>query len=296
MGFREITCQIACNRIKGRMPYQWDLNVYRGCTHGCHYCFAQYSHDYLGGDYFHDVYVKTNIVERLEKQLRQSSWKKEIINLGGVTDNYQPAEKIYQLMPEIWKILIHYKNPVIVSTKSDLILRDFDLIDELARYTYVNVASTITSVDEAIRQKLEPGGAPYQKRFQMLQAFSKTNASTGLHVMPVIPLLTDSMEGLFQLFMAGKEAGVKYVLPQPLNLRGRTRQHFFSFLEKEYPQLTVPLLKLYQTGYLQKDYRKMLADNINTVARQAGISRNYMSLIQQRLKQPDYTQLSLFDK
>lgn len=76
--YKEMTCTIACNKLKRKIPYGWDLNIYRGCEHGCKYCYAMYSHDYLGSEeYFKDIYVKTNIVERLEDQLRSSSWKRE---------------------------------------------------------------------------------------------------------------------------------------------------------------------------------------------------------------------------
>ena len=153
--YKEIECKSACNNVRGGFPYRWDLNAYRGCGHGCKYCFALYTHRYMeSDDFFNEIYVKTNIAERLEILLRSKSWKGDAINLGGVTDSYQPAEERYRLMPEIWKLLIRYKNPAIISTKSDLILRDFELIEELAATAGVNVASTITCSDENDRERL----------------------------------------------------------------------------------------------------------------------------------------------
>ena len=226
--YREITCASACNKLKRKIPYGWDLNIYRGCEHECRYCYAMYSNQYLGsGDYFEDIYVKTNIVQELEKELSAPGWKREVINIGGVTDSYQPAESIYQLMPDILKLMIRYRTPCIISTKSDLILRDYDLIAELAEITYVNVAATITCMDEGIRKKIEPNGAESRKRFQMLKEFSKTNASTGLHFMPIIPYLTDSRENVDELYQMAKESQVGYVLPGTLYLRGKTRNVFF---------------------------------------------------------------------
>ncbi|OJT81281.1 radical SAM protein, partial [Clostridioides difficile] len=85
----------------------WDLNIYRGCEHGCKYCYAIYSHKYINSNnYFEEIYVKTNIVEKLERQLKSSKWKKEVINIGGVTDSYQPIEADYKIMPEILNLLI----------------------------------------------------------------------------------------------------------------------------------------------------------------------------------------------
>ncbi|MDR2915383.1 MAG: hypothetical protein LBV74_11220, partial [Tannerella sp.] len=188
--YREITCAVACNKLKRKIPFAWDLNIYRGCEHGCKYCYAIYSHDYLAEgseQYFSDIYVKTNVVEQLEKQLSAPSWKPEVVNIGGVTDSYQPAEEHYKLMPDILRLMIKYKTPCIISTKSNLVLRDYDLIEELSRITYVNVAATVTCMDEDMRKKIEPGGVMSMRRFAMLKEFSKTNASTSLHFMPIIP-------------------------------------------------------------------------------------------------------------
>lgn len=149
-----ISCNTACTFVKGRFPYHWDLNVYRGCSHDCKYCFARYSHKYLPekGDFSEAIFVKTNIAEALERQLRSPKWDKGVINLGGVTDNYQVAEAMEKQMPEILRLMIKYNNPIIISTKSDLILRDFDLIDQLSRKTYVNIASTITTANETLQK------------------------------------------------------------------------------------------------------------------------------------------------
>lgn len=158
--FKEVRVKSPLNKLKRKIPYGWDLNIYRGCQHGCRYCYALYSHDYLGsGDFYRDIHIKINIVEELEKKLKDPAWKREVINIGGVTDSYQPAEEKYQLMPQIIKLLIKYKSPAIISTKSKLVLRDFDLIDQLSRLTYINIAATITTVEEDVRKKIEPGSS-----------------------------------------------------------------------------------------------------------------------------------------
>jgi len=117
------------NKLKRKLPYEWDLNIYKGCEHGCKYCYAMYTHNHLNGMFDQDIYIKTNVVDVLEKELRKPSWDRSIINIGGVTDSYQPCERDQQIMPEILKLLIKYKTPCIISTKSDLVLRDYDLID-----------------------------------------------------------------------------------------------------------------------------------------------------------------------
>lgn len=288
---REITCKTAMNKLhSSRLPYHWDLNVYRGCQHKCQYCFALYTQDYMpDNDFFDTIYIKSNVVEQFEKQLASPSWKRDIVNLGGVTDSYQPIEKDRKIMPEILKLLIKYKTPCIVSTKSDLILRDFDLIDQLSRITYVNVAATITSMDENVRQKIEPGGVPSLRRFQMLKEFSKTNASRGLHMMPIIPYLTDSDENLNALYSHGEDAQVSYALPGLMNLRGRTRKSFFNFIRLEYPRLVPIFEDLYKDGRLDREYRTAFYKRLGKIKRAHSLSHNYMPP-----KKDEGVQLSLF--
>ncbi len=283
--YKDIRCEIALNRLKRRIPYGWDLNVYRGCEHGCQYCYAMYSHGYMGSDnYFGDIYVKTNIVEQLEKQLSDPQWKRDIINIGGVTDSYQPAEEQYKLMPEILRLLIRYQNPAIISTKSDLILRDYDLIDELSRLTYINVAASITTTDETLRKSIEPGSAESIRRFQMLKEFRKTNASVGLHVMPIIPYLTDSFENMDALCNQAKESDVHYVLPGTLYLRGKTRAVFFDFMKNSFPDLYQKLLALYKTGGAGKDYKDNLYKLVNGLREKYSLSSSYTKPMREKLK------------
>lgn len=296
--YREMPCKAACNQVHSRfLPYRWDLNCYRGCTHGCRYCFAMYSHAYLGSDaFFDEVFVKTNLPDRLERFLRRPAWRREVINLGGVTDNYQHAEAKYRLMPEILKLLIRYKTPCMISSKSDLILRDFELIDQLSRLTYVNVAQTVTTMDESVRSRLEPGGAPSARRMEVLRAFAGTNASVGVHLMPIIPGLTDGAENLEAVCAAARDAGVHYVLPNPLNLRGRTKTAFFRFLRAEYPALLPKLSALYAQGGLDRAYRASLARRVSALLQAYGLSANYMRPAREKMPpQEEFFQLSLFD-
>lgn len=296
MNYKEIQCKTACNKLKRNIPYSWDLNIYRGCEHSCQYCYALYSHTYLDDEeFFRDIYVKANIVEVLEKQLSSSTWKREVVNLGGVTDSYQNAEAVYQLMPEILKLFIKYQTPCIISTKSDLILRDYDLIDELSHITYVNVALTITTMDETIRKKIEPGGADSLKRFAMLKEFSNTNASTGLHVMPIIPFLTDTHKNIESLYSCAHDSKVSYVLPGTLYLKGKTRNVFFEFVQKEYPHIYKQLKDLYHTGGAPREYKNELYKMVNDIRKKYGLSSSYRSSMKEKMKQEEYTQLSLFD-
>lgn len=284
MEIAEITCTTALHQLKRKIPYGWDLNIYRGCSHNCKYCYAINSHDYLGEKDFSKVFVKKNIAEQLDKELSNPKWKREIINIGGVTDSYQAAEADYKIMPEILKVLIKHKNPAIISTKSDLILRDFDLIAELSEHTYINIAATITTTNEKIRQKFEPGSSTSAKRFNMLKEFRKTNASVGLHTMPIIPFLTDSIENIESLCAEAKIADVHYMLPGVLYLLGAARKVFFAFIEECYPEKYIKIKKLYKTGGTNKEYKEKLYSKIvNPIHLKYGISNSYTKPMKEKM-------------
>ena len=293
-----IQCKSACHRVKGGFPYVWDLNSYRGCIHGCRYCYALYSHGYIeGGDFYRNIYVKGNIVEQLERQLSRPNWKREVINLGGVTDSYQAIEAKYRIMPEILKLLIKYKTPAIISTKSDLVLKDFDLIDELSRITYINIAATVITLDQHLQNLLEPGAVQPQRRFAMLKEFRKTNASTGLHMMPIIPFLTDCEENIRLLFAAAKDSSVDYILPGTLYLRGQTKPAFLSFVRKQFPVQYAEMIQLYCSKQKNKEYKKTLYQTISQLLLEYSLTTDYKKIMDQKMNkdhtEKQYQQMSL---
>lgn len=290
--YLETTVKSAVHQVKSeRLPYSFDLNPYRGCEHRCRYCFALYSHGYLGsGDFFSDIYVKKNVAERLEAFLRSRQRRDFILNLGGVTDSYQPAEAHYRLMPEIWKLLIRYRIPTVLSTKSDLLLRDFELVCELSTVAYVNIASTITTLDPTLAATLEPGASPPERRLRMLEHLSRAGVHTGLHAMPVIPLLTDTEENLSSLFEAVKRCGIDYLITDPLNLRGQTKEQFFAFLRKQFPKQYLSLVRLYQSGCLDQKYKQRMRARIQALYQKYDVSDSY----HKPFSNAETTQLSLF--
>lgn len=265
MKYQELEVKSALNKIKGHFPYKWDLNIYHGCQHGCIYCYAIYSHKYLNDtNYFQTIYYKKNILKCLESELSSPKWKHELINIGGVCDSYQPIEEKLHIMPEILKLMIKYKNPIIISTKSSLILRDLELIKELSKITYVNIACTIITVDDNLRKIIEPGSSSIVERFKVLDQIKKhTDASTGIHIMPIIPFLTDQYGNLNGLYKMAKKIDVDYVLPGVLYLRGQTRTYFFNYLKK----YDYSLYKKISSLYYQKEdfisYKKNLFTLIN---------------------------------
>lgn len=282
--YQEIVCTQALTKLKRSIPYGWDLNIYRGCSHNCTYCYAIYSHAYIGEQNFSKVFVKSNIVEILEKELRNPSWNREIINIGGVTDSYQKAESELKIMPEVLKLLIKYKTPAIISTKSDLLLRDYDLIAELSKITYVNIASTITTMNESDRMILEPGASSSIDRCNMLKEFRKTNASIGFHVMPIVPYITDTYENIENLCVEAARAQVHYMLPAVLYLRGATKKVFFESVSKQYPLIYDSIKDLYVKGSAPAEYKENLYNQIvNPLRNKYSISSSYIKVLREKM-------------
>ena len=291
--YKEINCKIACNRIDSDfLPFSWDLNIYRGCEHKCQYCFALYSHKYINStDFFDEIYVKKNIVEQFEKQISSKRWKRTVVNIGGVTDSYQPAEKEYKIMPEILKLCIKYKVPICLSTKSKLILRDFDLFAKLATLVPVDIACTITTLNEKIQQLIEPNASSSQERFNNLKEFSKTNVNTGIFIMPIIPEITDSYNNLNMLYKTAKENNVNYAITTILNLRGETKISFLNFVKNKLPHLYNKIKSHYQSAYVNSVYKKHIYNILNKIEKKYSLKEKVISY-------PDYNninrQLSLF--
>lgn len=304
VNYKEISCKSACNKIKRKMPYKWDLNIYRGCSHSCVYCYALYSHKYLDSDsFFDDVFIKTNIVDCLQKQLSKKSWKKEVICIGTVCDSYQTIEEDYELMPQILELCIKYKNPIIISTKSDLILRDYDLIEELADLTQVNIASTITISDEIdfngenLRSLIETNAISSSKRFNFLKKFKNTSASTGLHMMPILPYINDSNKNINSLFSQASDTNVDYVLYGALNLYGKTRANYLNFLKSLSKDIYKKTLALYSSNpFPNKEYKRQIYSKIYKLRKKYNLSSNYMGIIKNKIEKNEGKQLTLFDE
>lgn len=289
--YREINCKSAINKIENKFGFCNDLNIYRGCIHKCYYCYAVYSHKYINSrDFFGEIFVKKNIVEVLEKELSSKNWNREIINLGSVTDSYQPAEKDYKIMPEILKLLIKYKTPMFISTKSDLILRDFDLIARLSNIVPVRIASTITTADEKLSSLIEPNVISPLKRFETLKEFKKTNAVVGVHAIPVMPFITE--DGLENIFIKTKENNLDYAICEVLNLKGECRKIFLNFVRKNFPEHYKKYLYIYNNnGELKEEYKNKIYKKIKYLEEKYNL--NYDSAYFEKVYTKDKT--NLFD-
>lgn len=242
------------------VDYDYSLNIYRGCVHNCIYCYAIYSHFYIEKDtdnFFNEITVKENIVEVLERELKNKNYKKGIIYINTVTDCYQACEAKYKIMPEVLKLMIKYKNPISISTKSDLILRDYNLFDELSRLTYVNIKASIITLDGIKHRFLEPYTVSPERRFNMLESFNKTNVETNVNFIPLIPYINNSEKDIESIISMAKEKGVDYLVAGFLNLIGDTRKMFYQYLDDK-ADLRTEIYNLIKDEEQYKEYRKKI--------------------------------------
>lgn len=272
MSCKEIIVKEALHKLSRRgLPYEYDLNIYRGCSHNCKYCYAVKSHKYLGDiDFNKDIVVKTNIAEALDEQLSKNILKKTI-NLGGVCDSYQHIEKDYKLMRDVLKVLIKHKNPIVVSTKSNLITRDLDLYEELAYYTDVYIGICITSCDEILSKTIEKGASLPLERFNALKEVAKTKSITGLHVMPILPFLADDEKTLENLVMYAKNAKVNYMLTGILYLTGEIKRRYLNYIKQYYPKHLISYQHLYKNGSADKKYKTRIHTTLKEARRKYGV-------------------------
>lgn len=266
--YKALSCKMALNKTSANFtPYKYDLNIYRGCEHRCQYCYAVYSHKFLeDADFFQNVYYKDGIAQALDRQLSDKKLKGQLIGVGTVCDSYQPLEKQLELTRECLKVFIKHKNPIYISTKSPLIERDVDLIEELSKITSVSVSVSITTLDEQIAKKIESNVVSSARRFEILRKIKdSTHALAGVHLMPIIPFLTDNEKNLEEIFKTAKKLKLDYVVTDMLNLYGETRKNFFSFFHDVFPEIEDRLKALYSNSRSINAYKIELAEKIRKI-------------------------------
>jgi DNA repair photolyase len=252
--FHEVYAKSALNRVPGgaRVPFNWTVNPYRGCLHACTYCFARPTHEYLnldaGRDFEREVIVKVNVPEVLRRELARPSWKGEHVALGTNTDPYQWVEKKYGLMRGIWEALRDARNPCSILTKSPLVLRDADLLQEIAQVTTVSACLSIAMLDEKVWRSSEPHTPHPRARLEAVKRLNELGIPTGILIAPLMPGLNDSPEQVEKLLDAAYEAGAVSVGGQALFLRGSTRDVFMDWLKTVRPDLVDHYEELYARG------------------------------------------------
>ena len=257
--YQEVSCRSALNAVKG-MPFNWTLNPYRGCTHGCHYCFARRYHvqfELDSSDAFSSVIlVKRNFVDVLKRELDRPSWKREYVAFGTATDVYQPIEGHYKLTRRSLEALAHARTPAGVITKGPMVVRDKDVLQELATRAGCTVYMSVPTVDEDAWRILEPGTAHPLQRLRAVRELSDAGIRAGVLMNPIVPGLTSQPAKLEHTIKAIADHGAAFMGTNLLYLKDGTRVHFINFLEKHFPALATKYQRLYRGAYAPDSYAK----------------------------------------
>jgi DNA repair photolyase len=256
--YQEVQCRSALNPVKG-MPFQWTLNPYRGCTHGCHYCYARRYHAQfeLGADdeFASVILVKTNFLEVLKRELRKPSWAGELVAVGTATDCYQPIEGSYKLTRGALEILCEFRNPMSIVTKGPMIVRDKDVLVDLSARTECSVCVSVPCVDEDVWRSLEPGTAHPMQRLRAVRELVDAGVYAGVLMSPIVPGISSKPAMLERTLKAAVDHGARFVGSNVMHLEGGTRDHFMRWLETEHPELVEGYRQLYVTKYAPTAYR-----------------------------------------
>jgi DNA repair photolyase len=252
----DTTREIITRNESPDISFDRSINPYRGCEHGCAYCFARPTHAYLGLspglDFEAKLFVKPDAARLLEKELAKPGYEPRTIAIGTNTDPYQPIERRYRVMREILEVLDKTSHPVGIVTKSHLVTRDIDILSRMAARGLARVALSVTTLDRKLARAMEPRAATPERRLDALKQLSAAGIPTTVMVAPIIPALTDNeMERILDAAhgMGVKSAG--YVL---LRLPLEVRDIFKEFLERDYPDRAQHVLSVLRTMRGGKDY------------------------------------------
>lgn len=275
----ERPCVTALNQVRG-MPFGWSLNPYRGCVHGCHYCYARASHAYLGmnagEDFATRIVVKTNMSDVLRRELGRPSWARQRVALGTATDAYQPCEGRYRLTRRCLEAFRDYDTPVNIVTKSTLVLRDRDLLRELAAGPGATVHFTITTLDDALWRQLEPGTPPPRQRLQVMRRLTDAGIPCGIFLAPVLPGITDSEASLAAVAEAAREHGALSFWPSVLRLAPLVKEHYLGFVAESFPDLAPRYARAYLGTNAPHDYQQAIAARIDRIRTRFGFAAETM--------------------
>ncbi|MCX5250136.1 MULTISPECIES: Rv2578c family radical SAM protein [unclassified Streptomyces] len=276
--FHEVRARSIINRVPGasRMPFEWTVNPYRGCSHACVYCFARKTHTYLdldsGIDFDSQIVVKVNAPELLARQLGSRRWQGEHIAMGTNVDCYQRAEGRYRLMPGILAALRDHANPFSILTKGTLILRDLDLLVQSAQVTDVGISVSVGFTDPELWRTVEPGTPAPERRLDVVRTLAEHGIGCGVLMAPVIPFLSDQPAQLCATVRAIAAAGATSVTPLVLHLRPGAREWFMAWLTHHHPHLVRRYERLYADGtYAPKWYQRRITRQVHDLAQEYGI-------------------------
>jgi DNA repair photolyase len=286
------------------------INPYRGCEHGCIYCFARPNHEYLGFsaglDFETKILVKEDAPELLRRELMSKRWEPQVIAISGVTDAYQPIERRLKLTRQCLEVLVEFRNPVVIITKNELVTRDIDLFQTLAKFDGILVFVSVTTLDADLARELEPRASQPARRFAAIEALSRAGVPAGSLIAPVIPGLTDhEMPAILKAVAKAGAIAAGYV---PLRLPYGVAPLFDEWLTIHRPLQKEKVLNRIQSirGGKMNDpnfgsrmrgegaYAEHLSELFELSCRKANISRARPRLSADSFRRPGPKQLALF--
>lgn len=263
---------------KRQMPFTWTINPYRGCEFGCRYCYARYTHEFMemrdGMEFEQKIYVKQHAASLLRGELRRVK-PEESIALGTATDPYQPAERRYEVTRGILEEFARHQGYALgIVTKSNLVVRDLELLKQVAQANRLSVHITVTTLDVNLARILEPRAPRPDLRLDAVRALSHAGLRVGISCSPVVPGITDAPADLEALVRAAAESGADYVFANPLFLKPCSAAVFLPFLEENFPHLAENYRQRYQDrAFLPPAYAKRLSQLISRLREKYRLTR-----------------------
>lgn len=248
----------------------YNMNLYRGCQHGCIYCDTR-SECYRVGD-ISQILVKQNALELLTKELQSKRKNRATIGTGSMNDPYMPLERELQLTRNALQIIASYKFPVHIITKSNLVERDIDILQEISK-KYAAVSFTITSATDSLAKKIEPNAPSTSERYNAMKALADKGIYTGVTLMPILPFINDTKENIETIIRQAKESGASYIIPMfGVTLRKGSREYFYKALDSEFPNVKEKYQFHFGEQYecFSPDYR-MIFDTFRELSLKLGI-------------------------
>ena len=278
------------------MPFTWTINPYRGCEFGCKYCYARYTHEFMGledGWLFETkIYAKQDAARVLRNDLKRRP--EGAIAIGTATDPYQPAERRFGLTRSILEVFgLEGGYELSITTKSDLIIRDIKLLGKVARSNVLSVNMTVTTMDRELARKLEPRAPRPDLRLKAVSQLAAAGIEVGVFANPVMPLITDSIENLSAVARATRQAAAGYFGGGTLFLMPCAQQQFFPFLEENFPDAAERYKRRYgKEPYLRRGYADMISRRVHEARRRYGLASAPRAYVPESV--PSEPQLRLF--
>jgi len=292
--YLEVRCKSALNRVRN-MGFAWSLNPYTGCEHRCAFCYVrafELRADRPSDDrYGRSIRVKVNVASVLRAELSRRTWRKETIVIGAATDPYQPAEGRFRLTRQCLYVLRDLSNPAAIITRGPMIVRDIDVLSELARRADLHITFSIPTVDDEVWRRTEPGTAHPRQRLRAIEKLVEAGIDVGVGMAPLLPGLSDRPDRLEAVVRAARAAGATGLWASMLHLKDGTREHFMGVLGKHWPELVPRYEHAYWArAYLPQTFGEATLKEVSRLRRLHGVSDRRRVVLQ---PPPQPEQLSL---